>query len=486
MLSIQPDEITNILKQQIANYEQQLNDSSTGTVLSVGDGIARIHGLEKAMAGELLDFGNGTVGMVFNLEEDSVGSVIFGSGRDIKEGHIVKTTGRVVEVPVGEALLGRVVDCLGNPLDGKGPIETTEYRKVESPAPGIIARKSVHEPLQTGITAIDSMIPIGRGQRELIIGDRQTGKTSVAIDAILNQKGQGCICVYVAIGQRASNVANVVKTLEDAGAMEYTIVVAANANDAPALQFLSPYAGCAMGEYFMYKGGHVLCVYDDLSKQATAYREMSLLMRRPPGREAYPGDVFYLHSRLLERAAKLSDKEGAGSLTALPIVETQANDVTAFIPTNVISITDGQIFLETDLFNSGIRPAINSGISVSRVGGAAQTKAMKKISGPMRLELAQYRELAAFAQFASDLDKATQAQLARGERLTEILKQPVNAPYSLGKMVIQIYAVTQGHTDDVPPDIEAKITETGLLHGEETEDKLKQALKAFKESVYKG
>lgn len=505
MLSIQPDEITNILKQQIANYEQQLSDSSTGTVLSVGDGIARIHGLEKAMAGELLDFGNGTVGMVFNLEEDSVGSVIFGSGRDIKEGHVVKTTGRVVEVPVGEALLGRVVDCLGNPLDGKGPIETTEYRRVESPAPGIIARKSVHEPLQTGITAVDSMIPIGRGQRELIIGDRQTGKTSVAVDAILNQKGQNCICVYVAIGQRASNVANVIKTLEDHGAMEYTIVVAANANDAPALQFLSPYAGCAMGEFFMYNGGHVLCVYDDLTKQAAAYREMSLLMRRPPGREAYPGDVFYLHSRLLERAAKLSDKEGAGSLTALPIVETQANDVTAFIPTNVISITDGQIFLETDLFNAGIRPAINSGISVSRVGGAAQTKAMKKISGPMRLELAQYRELAAFAQFASDLDKATQNQLARGQRLTEILKQPVNAPYSLGKMVIQIYAVTQGYADDVDykqidtfrkqffayldtnhPDIEAKITETGLLHGEETEDKLKQALKAFKESVYKG
>ncbi len=504
MLSIQPDEITNILKEQISNYEQQLSDSSTGTVLSVGDGIARIHGLEKAMAGELLDFGNGTVGMVFNLEEDSVGSVIFGSGRDIKEGAVVKTTGRVVEVPVGEAMLGRVVDCLGNPLDGKGPIETSEFRLVESPAPGIIERKSVHEPLQTGITAIDSMIPIGRGQRELIIGDRQTGKTSVAIDAILNQKGQNCICVYVAIGQRASNVANVIKTLEDHGAMEYTIVVAANANDAPALQFLAPYAGCAMGEYFMYKGGHVLCVYDDLTKQAAAYREMSLLMRRPPGREAYPGDVFYLHSRLLERAAKLSDKEGAGSLTALPIVETQANDVTAFIPTNVISITDGQIFLETDLFNAGIRPAINSGISVSRVGGAAQTKAMKKISGPMRLELAQYRELAAFAQFASDLDKATQAQLARGQRLTEILKQPVNSPYSLGKMVIQIYAVTQGYTDDVDPkridefrkqffayldtnhpDIEAKITETGLLHGEESEDKLKQALKAFKESVFK-
>lgn len=504
MLSIQPDEISKILREQIKNYEKQLSDSSTGTVLSVGDGIARIHGLAEAKNGELLDFGDGTVGMVFNLEEDSVGSVIFGTGRDIKEGQTVKTTGRVVDVPVGEALLGRVVDTLGNPLDGKGPIEATERRLVESPAPGIIDRKSVHEPLQTGITAIDAMIPIGRGQRELIIGDRQTGKTAVAIDTILNQKGQNCICVYVAVGQRASNVATVVKTLEDAGAMEYTIVVAANANDAPALQFLAPYAGCAMGEYFMYKGGHVLCVYDDLTKQAAAYREMSLLMRRPPGREAYPGDVFYLHSRLLERAAKLSDDRGAGSLTALPIVETQANDVTAFIPTNVISITDGQIFLETDLFNAGIRPAINSGISVSRVGGAAQTKAMKKIAGKMRLELAQFRELAAFAQFASDLDKATQAQLARGQRLTEILKQPVNAPYSLGKMVIQIYMTTNGHVDDIDvknlddfrkqffsyldtnqPDIEATLTETGLM-GEEVEGKLKQALKAFKESVYKG
>ncbi len=504
MLSIQPDEITKILQDQIKNYEQQLTDSSTGTVLSVGDGIARIHGLQKAMAGELLDFGGGTVGMVFNLEEDSVGSVIFGAGRDIKEGQIVKTTGRVVDVPVGEAMLGRVVDTLGNPLDGKGPIETTERRLVESPAPGIIGRKSVHEPLQTGITAIDAMIPIGRGQRELIIGDRQTGKTSVAIDAIINQKGLGTVCVYVAVGQRASNVVNVVKTLEDHGAMEYTIVVAANANEAPALQFLAPYAGCAMGEYFMYKGGHVLCVYDDLSKQAAAYREMSLLMRRPPGREAYPGDVFYLHSRLLERAAKLSDDRGAGSLTALPIVETQANDVTAFIPTNVISITDGQIFLETDLFNSGVRPAINSGISVSRVGGAAQTKAMKKLAGTMRLDLAQYRELAAFAQFASDLDKSTQAQLARGQLLIEVLKQPVNAPYSVGKMVSQIYLVTQGHVNEIEPkkldgfrkqffayldtnypEIEATLTETGLM-SDETESKLLSAIKSFKESVYKG
>ncbi|HEY9839941.1 MAG TPA: F0F1 ATP synthase subunit alpha [Candidatus Obscuribacterales bacterium] len=504
MLSIQPDEITKILRDQIKNYEQQLSDTSTGTVLSVGDGIARIHGLEKAMAGELLDFGGGTVGMVFNLEEDSVGSVIFGTGRDIKEGQTVRTTGRVVDVPVGEGLLGRVVDTLGNPLDGKGPIQAAERRLVESPAPGIIQRKSVHEPLQTGITAIDAMTPIGRGQRELIIGDRQTGKTSVAIDTILNQKGQNCICVYVAIGQRASNVANVVKTLEDHGAMEYTIVLAANANDAPALQFLAPYAGCAMGEYFTYKGQHVLCVYDDLTKQAAAYREMSLLMRRPPGREAYPGDVFYLHSRLLERAAKLSDDKGSGSLTALPIVETQANDVTAFIPTNVISITDGQIFLETDLFNAGIRPAINSGISVSRVGGAAQSKAMKKIAGKMRIELAQFRELAAFSQFASDLDKATQAQLGRGQRLMEVLKQPVNSPYSLGKMVVQIYSVTQGFMDEIDvkkidtfrkqffsyldtnhPDIEASITQSGVM-SDEIEAKLKSALKAFKESVFKG
>lgn len=504
MLSIQPDEITKILKEQIKNYEQQLSDTSTGTVLSVGDGIARIHGLEKAMAGELLDFGNGTVGMVFNLEADSVGSVIFGTGRDIKEGQTVRTTGRVVDVPVGEALLGRIVDTLGNPLDGKGPIQAAERRLVESPAPGIIQRKSVHEPLQTGLTAIDAMIPIGRGQRELIIGDRQTGKTAVAIDAIINQKGQNCICVYVAIGQRASNVANVVKTLEKHGAMEYTIVVAANANDAPALQFLAPYAGCAMGEYFMYKGQHVLCIYDDLTKQAAAYREMSLLMRRPPGREAYPGDVFYLHSRLLERAAKLSDAMGGGSLTALPIVETQANDVTAFIPTNVISITDGQIFLETDLFNSGVRPAINSGISVSRVGGAAQTKAMKKIAGKMRIELAQFRELAAFSQFASDLDKATQAQLSRGQRLIEILKQPVNSPYSLGKMVVQVYTVTQGHADEIDakkidtfrkqffnyletnyPEIESTITESGQM-SDEIEGKLKQALSSFKSGVFKG
>lgn len=503
MLSIQPDEITSILKEQIKKYERELTDTSTGTVLSVGDGIARIYGLEQAKAGELLDFGNGIVGMVFNLEEDSVGAVIFGNGRTIKEGDTVKTTGRVVEVPVGEALLGRVVDPLGNPLDGKGPIAASGTRLVESPAPGIIQRKSVHEPLQTGLTAIDAMTPIGRGQRELIIGDRQTGKTSVAIDAILNQKGQNCLCVYVAIGQKASTVANVVKTLEDHDALSYTIVVSAPANAAPALQFLAPYAGCAMGEYFMYKGQHVLAVYDDLTKQAWAYREMSLLMRRPPGREAYPGDVFYLHSRLLERAAKLSDAMGAGSLTALPIVETQANDVTAYIPTNVISITDGQIFLETDLFNAGVRPAINSGISVSRVGGAAQTKAMKKIAGKMRLELAQFRELAAFSQFASDLDKATQDQLARGQRLTETLKQPVNAPFSLGKMIVQIYMVTSGLVDDIDvkqllrfrkellsyletshPDIEATISEAGLLT-DETEAKIKKVVGAFKESVFK-
>jgi F-type H+-transporting ATPase subunit alpha len=504
MLSIQPDEITSILKEQIKKYERELTDTSTGTVLSVGDGIARVYGLEKAMAGELLDFGNGTVGMVFNLEADSVGAVIFGSGRNIREGDTVKTTGRVVEVPVGEGLLGRVVDTLGRPLDGKGPIESTETRKVESPAPGIIQRKSVHEPLQTGITAIDAMTPVGRGQRELIIGDRQTGKTTVAIDTIINQKGQDCYCIYVAIGQKASTVAQIVRTLEEHDAMSYSIVVAANANDAPALQFLAPYAGCAMGEYFMYKGKHVLLVYDDLTKQAWAYREMSLLMRRPPGREAYPGDVFYLHSRLLERAAKLSDAMGAGSLTALPIVETQANDVSAYIPTNVISITDGQIFLETDLFNAGIRPAINAGISVSRVGGAAQTKAMKKVAGQLRIELAQYRAMAAFAQFASDLDKATQAQLARGQQLMEVLKQPVASPFSLGYQVIQIYMVTKGFTTEIPskdllkfrkelfaylqashPEIESTISSTGEMNGD-TEDKLKKALESFKASVYKG
>lgn len=503
MLSIQPDEITSILKEQIKKYERELTDTSTGTVLSVGDGIARIHGLQKAMAGELLDFGNNTVGMVFNLEADSVGSVIFGHGRNIKEGDVVKTTGRIVEVPVGDGLLGRVVDALGQPVDGKGPIDSDKFRKVESPAPGIIDRKGVHEPLQTGITAIDAMTPVGRGQRELIIGDRQTGKTSVAIDTIINQKGKNCYCVYVAIGQKASTVARIVKALEDNDAMSYSIVVSAPANDAPALQFIAPYTGVSMAEEFMYNGKHVLIVYDDLTRQAWAYREMSLLMRRPPGREAYPGDVFYLHSRLLERAAKLSDNKGAGSITALPIVETQANDVTAYIPTNVISITDGQIFLETDLFNAGIRPAMNTGISVSRVGGAAQTKAMKKVAGKMRLELAQFREMAAFAQFASDLDKSTQAQIARGQQLTEMLKQPVYKPFSVGKMVIQIYIVTNGLVSDIPlkdllrfrtelfayleanhPDAEQTISEKGDLSSD-SEAQIKKAVASFKESIFK-
>jgi len=421
-----------------------------GTVIQIGDGIARVHGLEKAMAGELLEFQNGVMGMVLNLEEDNVGVVILGPFRDIKEGDTVKRTGRIMEVPVGEALLGRVVNPLGQPLDGLGPIATTEFRAIESPAPGVMARKSVHEPLQTGIKAIDAMIPIGRGQRELIIGDRQTGKTAVALDTIINQKGNGMICIYVAIGQKQSTVANVVETLRKHGALEYTIVVSATASDPAPLLYLAPYAGVTMGEYFMYKGGHVLCVYDDLSKQAAAYREMSLLLRRPPGREAYPGDVFYLHSRLLERAAKLSDAMGAGSLTALPFIETQAGDVSAYIPTNVISITDGQIFLETDLFNAGQRPAVNAGISVSRVGGAAQIKAMKKVAGPLKLELAQYRELAAFAQFGSDLDKATQARLTRGERLVEILKQGQFEPMPVEKQVLVIYTATKGYLDDIP------------------------------------
>jgi len=421
-----------------------------GTVIQIGDGIARVHGLEKAMAGELLEFQNGVMGMVLNLEEDNVGVVILGPFRDIKEGDTVKRTGRIMEVPVGEALLGRVVNPLGQPLDGLGPIATTEFRAIESPAPGVMARKSVHEPLQTGIKAIDAMIPIGRGQRELIIGDRQTGKTAVALDTIINQKGNSMICIYVAIGQKQSTVANVVETLRKHGALEYTIVVSATASDPAPLLYLAPYAGVTMGEYFMYKGGHVLCVYDDLSKQAAAYREMSLLLRRPPGREAYPGDVFYLHSRLLERAAKLSDAMGAGSLTALPFIETQAGDVSAYIPTNVISITDGQIFLETDLFNAGQRPAVNAGISVSRVGGAAQIKAMKKVAGPLKLELAQYRELAAFAQFGSDLDKATQARLTRGERLVEILKQGQFEPMPVEKQVLVIYTATKGYLDDIP------------------------------------
>lgn len=449
-MSIKAEEISSLLKQQIENYEAEVEVTEVGTVIQVGDGIARVYGLKNAMAGELLEFHSGVMGMVLNLEENHVGVVILGPYTHIREGDQVKRTGRLMEVPVGEAMLGRVVNPLGQPLDGKGPIETTAFRPVESPAPGVIDRKSVHEPMQTGIKAIDSMIPIGRGQRELIIGDRQTGKTTIAIDAIINQKGQNVVCVYVAIGQKQSTVAQVVEKLRRHGAMDYTIVVCASASDPAPLLFLAPYSGCAMGEYFMYKGGHVLCVYDDLSKQAAAYRELSLLLRRPPGREAYPGDVFYLHSRLLERAAKLSDERGGGSLTALPFIETQAGDISAYIPTNVISITDGQIFLESDLFNSGIRPAVNVGFSVSRVGGSAQIKAMSKVAGTLRLELAQFNELAAFAQFGSDLDKATLAKLDRGKRLVEILKQDDNEPLPVAKQVVSLFSATQGYLDDIP------------------------------------
>lgn len=450
MVSIRPDEISSIIRQQIEQYDQDVKVSNVGTVLQVGDGIARIYGLEQVMAGELVEFEDGTVGIALNLEEDNVGAVLMGTGRTIQEGSSVTSTGRIAEVPVGEAMIGRVVDALARPIDGKGEIKTTESRLIESPAPGIIERKSVYEPMQTGITAIDAMVPIGRGQRELIIGDRQTGKTSVAIDTILNQKGEDVICVYVAIGQKASTVAQVVNVLQERGAMDYTIVVAANANDPAALQWLAPYCGATQAEYFMYNGKATLVVYDDLSKQAQAYRQMSLLLRRPPGREAYPGDVFYLHSRLLERAAKLSPELGEGSMTALPIVETQAGDVSAYIPTNVISITDGQIFLSSDLFNAGLRPAINAGISVSRVGSAAQIKAMKQVAGKVKLELAQFAELEAFAQFASDLDKATQNQLARGQRLRELLKQPQYSPLPVADQVAIIYAGINGYLDDLP------------------------------------
>ncbi|MFK7694804.1 F0F1 ATP synthase subunit alpha [Paenibacillus sp. HJGM_3] len=449
-MSIRPEEISTLIKQQIENYQSDIQVVDVGTVIQVGDGIARAHGLENVMAGELLEFANGVVGMALNLEEDNVGIVILGPYTDIREGDQVKRTGRIMEVPVGEALLGRVVNALGMPVDGKGPINTTHFRPVESNAPGVIDRKSVHEPMQTGIKAIDAMVPIGRGQRELIIGDRQTGKTSIALDTIINQKGNGVLCIYVAIGQKQSTVANVVETLRRNGALEYTIVVTAGASEPSPLLFLAPYAGAAMGEYFMYNGKHALIVYDDLSKQAAAYRELSLLLRRPPGREAYPGDVFYLHSRLLERAAKLNDELGGGSLTALPFIETQASDVSAYIPTNVISITDGQIFLESDLFNAGQRPAINVGISVSRVGGSAQIKAMKRVSGSLKLDLAQYRELAAFAQFGSDLDKSTLARLNRGQRTLEILKQPNNNPLPVEKQVVSIFTVVRGHLDDIP------------------------------------
>ena len=448
-MSIRPEEISSILKQQIENYEAAVEVSEVGTVITVGDGIARIYGLENAMYNELLEFSNGVMGMVMNLEEDNIGCVILGPYTDIQEGDQVKRTGRIMEVPVGEAMIGRVVNTLGQPLDGKGEIKTEEYRPVEFLAPGVITRKSVFEPMQTGLKAIDSMVPIGRGQRELIIGDRQTGKTAIAIDTIINQKGQGVTCIYVAVGQKASTVSSVVAKLEEHGAMDYTIVVSASASEPAPMLYLAPYAGAAMGEYFMYNGGAVLIIYDDLSKQAVAYRELSLLLHRPPGREAYPGDVFYLHSRLLERAAKLSEEYGGGSMTALPIIETQAGDVSAYIPTNVISITDGQIFLDTDIFNSGIRPAINVGISVSRVGGSAQIKAMKQVAGSLRLDLAQYRELAAFAQFGSDLDKATAAALTRGERMTELLKQNQYAPMNVIDQVVSIFAGANGFLDDL-------------------------------------
>ena len=499
-MNLKPEEISSVIKEQIKNYETKLETSDVGTVIQVADGIARIHGLENAMQGELLEFPGEVYGMVMNLEEDNVGSVLLGDHKNINEGDIVKTTGRVVEVPVGDAMLGRVVNALGQPIDGKGPIATTKSRQIERVASGVISRKSVDTPLQTGIKAIDAMVPIGRGQRELIIGDRQTGKTAIAIDTIINQKGQGVNCVYVAIGQKASTVANIVKTLTEYGAMAYTTVVASTARDLAPLQYIAPYAGCAIGEEWMEEGKDVLVVYDDLSKHATAYRTLSLLLRRPPGREAYPGDVFYLHSRLLERAAKLSDELGGGSLTALPIIETQAGDVSAYIPTNVISITDGQIYLETEMFNSGFRPAVNAGLSVSRVGGAAQIGAMKKLASPIRVELAQYRELAAFSQFGSELDEDTRNQLAQGERIKEILKQPQYKPMPVEKQVVIIYAATRKYLLDIEvdrilefesglfeyistkyPDIFEKIREEKKL-SDELEDALKKAITEFKET----
>src|SRR5512134_239751 len=467
-MQVRAEEISAIIRKQIESFGREVEVSETGTIISVGDGIARIHGLDKAMAGELLEFPGNTMGMVLNLEEDNVGAAILGDAEHIKEGDTVKRTERIVQVPVGEALIGRVVNGIGIPIDGQGEITSSEYRQVEIKAPGIVARKSVHEPMQTGLKAIDAMVPIGRGQRELIIGDRQTGKTAVATDTIINQKGQNVICIYVAIGQKRSTVAQVVDKLKQHGAMDYTIVVAATASDPAPLQFIAPYTGVTMGEFFRDSGKHALIIYDDLSKQAVAYRQLSLLLRRPPGREAYPGDVFYLHSRLLERAARMSDKEGGGSLTALPIIETQAGDVSAYIPTNVISITDGQIFLETDLFNAGQRPALNIGISVSRVGSAAQTKAMKKVAGPLKLDLAQYRALAAFAQFASDLDKATRDQLTRGEKLSEVIKQPQYQPLPVEKMVAILQVASNGHLDDIPTP-RVKEFEAGFYRFLETE-----------------
>jgi F-type H+-transporting ATPase subunit alpha len=496
-MNLRPEEISSVIKAQIKRYESKLEAKDVGTIIQVGDGIARIHGLEKCMAGELLEFPDEVYGMVLNLEEDNVGAVLLGSDQNIKEGDTVKRTERIVEVPVGKELIGRVVNALGQPIDGKGPIKSEKFRPIEAEAPGVIDRKSVHQPLQTGIKAIDSMIPIGRGQRELIIGDRQTGKTAVCIDTILNQKEENVICIYVAIGQKKSTVAQLVKTLEENGAMDYTMVVSASASEAAPLQYIAPFAGCAMGEEFMHQGKDVLIVYDDLSKHAVAYRAMSLLLRRPPGREAYPGDVFYLHSRLLERAAKLSDKLGGGSLTALPLIETQAGDVSAYIPTNVISITDGQIYLETELFNAGQRPAVNAGISVSRVGGDAQIKAMKKVAGKIKLELAQYRELAAFAQFGSELDKDTKDRLDQGQRLMEILKQSQYNPIRVEDQVTIIYAAVNKYLKEIEVDalgryqaqllefmgnnhreIGASIKQTGKLE-EETENKLKSAIEEF-------
>lgn len=497
---MRPEEIGSILKQQIEKYQSQIEVSDVGTVIQVGDGIARVYGLEECMAAELLEFPGGTLGMALNLEEDNIGCVLMGPYTHINEGDTVKRTGRIISVPVGDALLGRVVNSLGQPLDGEGPIETDKLRPVERIAPGVIERQPVHEPLQTGLKAVDSMIPIGRGQRELILGDRQTGKTAIAVDAILNQKDSDVICIYVAVGQKQSTVANVVQTLKDYGAMEYSIVVSATASDPAPMQYIAPFAGAAMGEEFMENGKHVLIIYDDLSKQANAYRELSLLLRRPPGREAYPGDIFNLHSRLLERACKLSEERGAGSMTALPIIETQAGDVSAYIPTNVISITDGQIYLEPDLFYAGQRPAINVGLSVSRVGGAAQIKAMKQVAGTMRLDMAQYRELAAFAQFGSDLDKATQARLTRGERLMELLKQNQYVPMAVEDQVASIFAGVNGFLDDLPVEKVAAFEEGWLkfLHSqkpelineikekkeisEELSQKLKAACKEFKET----
>jgi F-type H+-transporting ATPase subunit alpha len=463
MPQIQADEIARLLREEIENYDQAVNVAETGTVISVGDGIARVYGLERVMAGELIEFPHGVSGLALNLEEDQVGAVLMGDFSEIKEGDEVRRTGKIMSVPVGPALIGRVVDALGQPIDGKGPIEAAAMNPIERLAPGVVERQPVKQPMMTGIKAIDSMIPIGRGQRELIIGDRQTGKTAIAIDTIINQKGGDMICIYVAVGQKRSTVAQVVKTLESYGAMEYSIVVAATASDPAPMQYLAPFAGCAMGEYFRDRGGHVLCIYDDLSKHAAAYREISLLLRRPPGREAFPGDVFYLHSRLLERAAKLNEAKGGGSLTALPFIETQAGDVSAYIPTNVISITDGQIFLEADLFNSGVRPAVNVGISVSRVGGSAQIKAMRQVAGSLRLELAQYRALAAFAMFGSDLDKASQQQLTRGSRLAELLKQGQFDPMPVEKQVVAIYSGVNGFLDDLPIE-QVRPFEAGLLN----------------------